>query len=77
MLFYQKVNRNLCHMQASSSILDDTVRKCLDYLVNEYKNETLRDKELLEFIDLNTTSKLLNKRIQLIENIQNLQDLGK
>ncbi|XP_014480103.1 PREDICTED: peptide chain release factor 1-like, mitochondrial [Dinoponera quadriceps] len=77
MLFHQKVARNLSSMHVSPKQLDNRIRKCLDYLVNEYKNETLRDNSLLQLIDLNTTSGLLNKRIQLLENIENLHDLVK
>lgn len=75
-LFNSKVIRNLCNTYVSPNNLDNRIRRCLDYLANEYKNETLKD-NLLEFVNLNTTSGLLNKRIQLVENIQNLQDLGK
>lgn len=73
----QKVMRNLCSAHLSQNNLHDRIRRYLDYLVNQYKNKTLKDKSLLEIIDLINTNGLLNKRIQLVENIQNLQDLGK
>lgn len=59
------------------NISDDRIRKCLDYLVKEYKNEFRENSDLLEFINLNVSGNLLNDRVRLLENIQNLQDLGK
>ncbi|XP_050455366.1 peptide chain release factor 1-like, mitochondrial [Cataglyphis hispanica] len=69
--------RNLCNLHVSPNILDDRIRRCLDYVANQYKNKSLKNNNFFEFIDLNTIDGLLNERIQLVENIQNLQDLAK
>lgn len=68
--------RNLCNLHVSPNILDDRIRRCLDYVANQYKNKSLENNSFFEFIDLNTIDGLLNERVQLVENIQNLQDLG-
>lgn len=57
--------------------MDDRTKKFLDYLANEYKNKSLESNNFVKFIDLNASSSLLSERVQLIENIQNLHDLGK
>lgn len=67
--------RNLCNLHVSSNILDNRIRRCLDYVANQYKNKSWEN-NFFEFIDLNTIDGLLNERVQLVENIQNLQDLG-
>ncbi|EFN79544.1 Peptide chain release factor 1-like, mitochondrial [Harpegnathos saltator] len=64
-------------MYTNASSLDGRVKRCLDYLANEYKNKTLKSNSFFESISRDTTSGLLDKRIQLVENIQNLQDLVK
>ncbi|XP_070172503.1 peptide chain release factor 1-like, mitochondrial [Polyergus mexicanus] len=68
--------RNLCNLHVSSNILDNRIRRCLDYVANQYKNKSWEN-NYFEFIDLNTIDGLLNERVQLVENIQNLQDLAK
>lgn len=57
--------------------MDDRTRRFLDYLANEYKNKTRRSNSFLDFVDLNASGGLLSERVQLVENIQNLHDLGK
>ncbi|TGZ51969.1 peptide chain release factor 1-like, mitochondrial [Temnothorax longispinosus] len=69
-------SRNFCNAQAKPNILDDRTKKFLDYLANEYKNKSLRNNNLIDFVDLNASGGLLSKRVQLIENIQSLHDLG-
>lgn len=69
--------RHLCDARANSNVLDDKIRKCLDYLADEYKSEIWKNDSLLELIDLNAIGGLLNERTKLVENIQNLQDLGR
>lgn len=68
-------SRNFCN--ARLNILNDRTKKFLDYLANEYKNKSLESNNFIEFIDLNASSSLLSERVQLIENIQNLHDLGR
>lgn len=67
-----------CLYNASSmSILDDKTKRCLDYIADEYKNETWMNNDLLDFIDWNVAGGLLTERIKLVDNIRNLQDLAK
>lgn len=70
--------RNVCNAHANPSILDDGIAKrFLDHLANEYKNRSWKNNNLIDFIDLNASGDLLSERMQLIENIQNLHNLGK
>lgn len=70
--------RNFCNAHAGPNILDDgRTRRFLDYLANEYKNKSWENNNLIDFIDLNASGDLLSERVQLIENIRNLYDLGK
>jgi len=55
--------------------LEDKIRRCLDYVTKKYKNEASKS-TFFEFIDLKTVGGLLDDRAHLVENIQNLQDLG-
>lgn len=66
--------RNFC--SAKPNTLDNRTRRFLDYLANEYKNKSWRSNSFVDF-DLNASGGLLSERAQLVENIQNLQDLGK
>lgn len=72
-----KIFRNFCNVHANPNISDDRIRRCLDYLAEEYKNEFHRNNNLLEIIDLNASGNLLRDRTLLVENIQSLQDLAK
>lgn len=65
--------RDMCN--AHGSILNDRVRRCLDYLANEYKSESLQSNKTFDFINFHASC-LLNERVQLIENIESLRDLG-
>lgn len=69
--------RNFCNSHVSPNILDDKIRRCLDYVTKEYKNKSWKNNNFFEFIDLRTFGGLLDERVHLVENIQNLQDLGK
>jgi len=69
-------SRNFCNVHAGPNILKDTTKKFLDYLANEYKNKSWKN-NMIDFIDLNAFGDLLSKRVQLVENIQNLYDLGR
>lgn len=69
-------SRHFCNAHARSNILEKRTKKFLDYLANEYKNKSWRKNNLTDFIDLNASGVLLSERVQLIENIQNLHDLG-
>lgn len=71
------ISKHSCNIHATPDVPNDKIKRCLDYITNEYKNNTKISSILLDFIDLNTTSNLLKERIQLIENINSLQDLGK
>jgi len=68
--------KNMCNTHTNPNILNDRIRKCLDYLTNEYKKESWQKNKNFDFIDFNTSS-LLNERMQFIENLQSLRDLGK
>jgi hypothetical protein len=68
--------KSLCNTHANPNILNDRIRKCLDYLTNEYKKESWQNNKNFDFIDFNTSC-LLNERMQFIENLQSLRDLGK
>lgn len=57
--------------------MDDRIKKFLNYLANEYKNKSWKNNNFIEFVDLNASGDLLSERVQLIENIQNLHDLGR
>ncbi|XP_072767555.1 peptide chain release factor 1-like, mitochondrial [Anoplolepis gracilipes] len=69
--------RNLCNSHVSPNILDDRIRKCLDYITNKYKNKSWENNNFFKFIDLNNFDGLLSERLHFVENIQNLQDLAK
>ncbi|KAL6263731.1 hypothetical protein P5V15_003817 [Pogonomyrmex californicus] len=69
------ISRNFCNTHAKSNISNQSTKKFLDYLANEYKNKSWENKNLTEFIDLKSSGNLLNERLQLIDNIQNLHDL--
>lgn len=68
------LTRHLC--STGPQILNDKVRRCLDYLGNEYKSGSWENINDLGLIDLSASSNLLSKRVQLVENIQDLQELG-
>jgi len=68
--------KSLCNAHANPNILNDRIRKCLDYLTNEFKKETWQNNKNFDFIDFNACS-LLNERIEFMENLQGLRDLGK
>lgn len=70
-----RTSRNFC--SARPNVSDDRTRRFLDYLANEYKNKSWRNNSLIDFVDLNASGGLLSERVQLVENIQNLHDLGK
>ncbi|XP_020297012.1 peptide chain release factor 1-like, mitochondrial [Pseudomyrmex gracilis] len=72
-----KLTRHLCGTHASPQILNDKVRRCLDYLGNEYKSGSWENINDLGLIDLSASSNLLSKRVQLVENIRDLQELAK
>lgn len=72
-----KFVRNLCSTHVSPNILDDRIGRCLNYITNEYKNKSWKNNKFFEFIELNTFDGLLNQRMHLVENIQNLQALAK
>ncbi|KYM97594.1 Peptide chain release factor 1-like, mitochondrial [Cyphomyrmex costatus] len=69
-------SRSFCNAHAKPSILDDRAKKFLDYLMNEYRNKSWQSNNFIDFVDLNASSNLFNERVQLVENIQNLDDLG-
>lgn len=69
-------SRNFCNVHARPNILDDRIKQFLDYLANEYKNKSWKNNNFIKFVDLNAGD-LLSERVQLIENIQNLHDLGR
>ncbi|XP_011166852.1 peptide chain release factor 1-like, mitochondrial [Solenopsis invicta] len=68
--------RHFCNARAKPNILDDKTKKFLDYLANEYKNNSWKNNNFVNFMDFNAFDGLLSERVQLIENIQNLHDLG-
>ncbi|EZA57150.1 hypothetical protein DMN91_006615 [Ooceraea biroi] len=68
-------SRSLCSAHGSPNILNDRIRKCLDYLAKEYKSESWQ-KHNFDFIDFNA-SRLLNERVQLTEDIRSLRELAK
>ncbi|KYN19718.1 PREDICTED: peptide chain release factor 1-like, mitochondrial [Trachymyrmex cornetzi] len=68
--------RSFCNARAKPNILDDKTKKFLDYLTNEYRNKSWQSNNFVDFVDLNASGSLFNKRVQLMENIQNLHDLG-
>lgn len=70
-------SRNFCNARAKSNVLDDRTKKFLNYLANEYKNKSWKNNNFVEFIDFNAFGGLLSERVQLVENIQNLHDLGR
>ncbi|KYQ53951.1 Peptide chain release factor 1-like, mitochondrial [Trachymyrmex zeteki] len=67
---------SFCNAHAKPNILDDRTKKFLDYLTNEYRNKSWQSNNFIDFIDLNASGSLFNERVQLVENIQNLHDLG-
>ncbi|XP_012533154.1 peptide chain release factor 1-like, mitochondrial [Monomorium pharaonis] len=69
------ISRNFCNIHAKPNVLDKT-KRFLDYLANEYKNKSWKNNNFFDFIDFNASDSLLSKRVQLMENIQNLHDLG-
>ncbi|KAG5328072.1 RF1ML factor, partial [Acromyrmex charruanus] len=66
-----------CNAHAKPNIFDDKTKKFLDYLTNEYRNKSWQRNNFIDFIDLNASGSLFNERVQLMENIQNLHNLGK
>ncbi|KAL0134725.1 hypothetical protein PUN28_001480 [Cardiocondyla obscurior] len=68
--------RTFCNTHVRLNIVGNETKKFLDYLTNEYKNQSWRDNNFINFINLNSSCDLLKERIQLVENIQNLHELG-
>ncbi|XP_011876390.1 PREDICTED: peptide chain release factor 1-like, mitochondrial isoform X1 [Vollenhovia emeryi] len=68
--------RNFSNAHAAPSVLDDRTKKFLNYLANEYKNNSWKNNHLIDFVDLNASGDLLSERLQLVKDIQNLHDLG-
>lgn len=73
----KQVIYNLFNSKSSLSITDANIKKYLNYLMNAYQNEDERKGSISEILKLPEISPLLNEKIKIIENIQNLNDLSK
>ncbi|XP_006567864.2 uncharacterized protein LOC724133 [Apis mellifera] len=71
----KQVIYNLFNSKSSLSITDANIKKYLNYLMNAYQNEDERKGSISEILKLPEISPLLNEKIKIIENIQNLNDL--
>ncbi|XP_043503025.1 peptide chain release factor 1-like, mitochondrial [Polistes fuscatus] len=74
---FRLLSSNALPSRLNLPISDNSIRKYLDYLSDVYKSNRWKENNLFQMIDVRSMSDILNERINIIENIQNLQELGK
>lgn len=76
----KKVNLSICQLFCSKvtlSVTNEHVRKYLNYLMNVYQSGDEKRGSISDILKLHEIPQLLNEKIKIIENIKDLNDLGK
>ncbi|KAI4487597.1 hypothetical protein M0804_005746 [Polistes exclamans] len=74
---FRLLSSNALPLRLNLPISNNSIRKYLDYLSDVYKSNRWKENNLFQIIDVRSMSDILNERINIIENIKNLQELGK
>lgn len=75
----KKANLSICQFcsKATLFVTNEHVRKYLDHLMNAYQNGDEKRGSISDILKIHEIPQLLNEKIKIIENIKDLNDLGK
>lgn len=75
----KKANLSICqfYSKATLFVTNEHVRKYLNHLMNAYQNGNEKQGSISDILKIHEIPQLLNEKIKIIENIKDLNDLGK
>ncbi|XP_043672471.1 peptide chain release factor 1-like, mitochondrial [Vespula pensylvanica] len=71
------MSNNVFASRLNLPLSDNSIRKYLDYLSDVYQNDQWKENNFVKMINIRSMAGMLEERINIMENVKYLQDIGK